>query len=259
MKDKVLYGLIIALILLLIGSTMYNRNQQNKLYKKIEENNQTIINMDKTTKEKDGQYAKLVDYFTTEKQLNQQLREENKDLYKTIKKQDEKLLMINNTIISMKTKIEEGFGSISKTDTNIIDLKLEYPSKDSSFISWSGYVNRKTAYYKGDWSFGKLPLKIIMTETDKGLWKSRMVGPEWLVVDSVQVNSLPLNKIEPKNKYGLMLGGGYINSLDPNILNAFSIGGGIKLKNHNFIINLSTNQTIGFNYYYNILNLDKKK
>jgi len=68
MKDKVLYGLIIALILLLIGSTMYNRNQQNKLYKKIEENNQTIINMDKTTKEKNGQYAKLVDYFTTEKE-----------------------------------------------------------------------------------------------------------------------------------------------------------------------------------------------
>jgi cell division protein FtsL len=257
-KDKFLYGLIIALILMLIGSTWYNRVQQNKMQEKIEESNKVIISMDKTTKESEGQYSKLVDYFKTEKELNQQLRLENKKLFKTIKNQNEKLLMINNTIVSMKSQIEEGFGSIDKTDTNIIDLKLKYPKEGESFINWSGYVNRKTAFYKGEWSFGKLPLKIVMTETDGGLWKSRLVGPEWLVVDSIQINSLPLNKPEVKKQYGLMLGGGYYHSLDKTQVNEFSIGGGINLNNHKFILNITTNNTIGFSYYYNILNFSKK-
>lgn len=260
MKDRVLYGSIIVLILLLILSTCYHRSQQNKLYEKIEEGNKMIVDMDKTTKEDDGQYTKLVDYFNSEKELNQQLKEENKKLFKLIKKQDEKLLMINNTVISLREQLTEGFGGISQIDTNLIDLKLTYPNDgEETFITWDGQVNRNNAFYSGNWKFGKLPLQVILTETDRGLWKSRLIGPDWILVDSMEINSLPLPKIEEKSNFGLMLGGGFINSLDPNGINAVSVGGGVRFKDHKILINATTNKEIGFSYYYNILNFKKKK
>lgn len=259
MKDKILYGLIIILVILLLGSTWYSRYEQKKLYQKIEEGNKIIVESDKTTKEDDGQYAKLVDYFNTEKELNQQLKSQNKELYNLIKKQDEKLLMINNTVISMKQELAEGFGNINEKDTNLIDLKLNYPSDGDSFITWNGYVNRNNAFYSGNWNFGKLPLQVVMTETDRGLWKSRLIGPDWLLVDSIEINSLPLPTIEEQGNLSLILGGGYIKSFDPNGINAVSIGGGVRFKDHKIIVNATTNREIGFSYYYNIFNFNKKK
>ena len=260
MKDRVLYGLIIALILLLIFSTCHNRYQQNKLYEKIEEGNKMIVDMDVTTKEDDGQYAKLVDYFNTEKELNQQLKDQNKKLFNLIKEQDEKLLMINNTVVSLRQQLSEGFGNISEVDTNIIDLKLTYPNDgENNFITWDGQINRNNAFYSGSWEFGKLPLQVILTETDRGLWKSRLIGPEWVLVDSIEINSLPLPKVEKKSDFGVFLGGGYINSLDPNGTNAVSIGGGLRFKDHKLLINATTNKEIGFSYYYNILNFKKNR
>ena len=258
MKDKILYGLIITLIILLIFGVWSSRRQQAELYKKIEEGNKMIIDADKTTKEGDGQYAKLVNYFNTEKDLNNQLRDQNKELYKLIKDQDEKLLMINNTVLSLEGQLAEGFGSINKKDTNKIDLKLNYPTEGESFITWNGFVNRKNAFYSGKWEFGKLPLQIVMTETDRGLWKSRLIGPEWLLVDSIEINSLPLPVTPKESVFGLVLGGGYYKSFDPNLTNSVFIGGGLKFKDHRFIINATTNKQIGFSYYYDILKLKKK-
>ena len=258
-KDRILYGLIIILVLLLLGSAWYNRSQQNKLYQKIQEGNKMIVDMDKTTKEDDGQYVKLVDYFNTEKELNQQLKNQNKKLYDLIKKQDEKLLMINNTVVSLQGQIAEGFGSFNEEDTNLIDITLNYPNDEDNFITWDGSVNKNNAFYSGKWKFGQLPLQVIMTETDRGLWKSRLVGPDWLLVDSIEVNSLPLPVISEKSNFSLVLGGGYINSFDPNGTNAVSIGGGLRFKDHRLIINATTNKEIGFSYYYDILNFKKKR
>jgi hypothetical protein len=257
-KENVLIGLIVLLILFLIGGAWHSKNEQRKLYKEIQKGNKMIIDMDRTTKEGNGQYAKLVNYFNTEKDLNKQLKEQNKDLFKLIKKQNERLLMINNTVITLQGQLTEGFGTINKEDTNRIDLKIKYPTDGESFITWDGFVNRKTAFYKGEWKFGKLPLQIILTETDRGIWKSRLIGPEWLIVDSMEINSLPLPTIEKQSNLSFMLGGGYINSFKQNGTNAISVGAGVRFKNHNLIINGTTNQEVGFNYYYNIFSFKKK-
>ncbi len=98
-----------------------------------------------------------------------------------------------------------------------------------------------------------------MTETNRGLWKSRLVGPKWLKVDSIEVNSLPLPIKKEESNFGLILGGGYINSFNNTTPNAVTIGAGLRFKHHKIIINGTTNQSIGFNYYYNILNFNKKR
>ena len=168
-------------------------------------------------------------------------------------------MILNNSIISLRGQLDEGFGSINEEDTNKIDIKLNYPNDEDNFITWDGFVNRENAFYKGEWKFGELPLQIIMTETNRGLWKSRLVGPKWLKVDSIEVNSLPLPIKKEESNLSLILGGGYINSFNNTIPNAVSIGAGIRFKDHKLIINGTTNQSIGFSYYYNILNFKKRK
>jgi hypothetical protein len=226
-KDSILYGLIIVLILFLIFGAWKSNNDRRELEKIIQEGNKMVIELDKTTKESDGQYSKLVNYFNSEKDLNQELKKQNKDLYNLIKEQDEKLLVLNNSILSLKGQLD-------------------------------GYVNRENAFYKGEWKFGELPLQVIMTETNRGLWKSRLVGPKWLKVDSIEVNSLPLPIKKEESNFSLILGGGYINSFNNTIPNAVTIGAGLRFKDHKIIINGTTNQSIGFSYYYNILNFNKK-
>jgi hypothetical protein len=258
-KDTILYTLIVILILFLIFGAWKSHAERKRLEEIIQEGNKMIVQLDKTTKEGDGQYTKLVNYFNTEKDLNKDLKEQNKELYKLIKEQDEKLLILNNSIISLRGQLDEGFGSINEEDTNKIDIKLNYPNDEDNFITWDGFVNRENAFYKGEWKFGELPLQIIMTETNRGLWKSRLVGPKWLKVDSIEVNSLPLPIKKEESNLSLILGGGYINSFNNTIPNAVSIGAGIRFKDHKLIINGTTNQSIGFSYYYNILNFKKRK
>ena len=260
-KDKVLYGVIIVLILLLIGNSWYSRMQQDKLYKEIQKGNEVIVGMDQTKEEKGGQYAKLVDYFNTEKELNKKVRKDNKDLQQLIKKQNEKLLMVNRAIVSLKSEINEGDVIVNNEDSTVFDINIRYPNSDESFINWGGSVFTKTKSYKGEWSFGRLPLEVILTETERGLWNSRLIGPEWLLVDSITVNSLPPQDFDntPKeSSFGLLLGGGYINGFDQNSSNGLSIGAGLQWKKHNLIVNGTTNKEVGFSYYYKFSNLKKK-
>ena len=256
--NKVLHWVILVLVGLLIYQSWVSKREQNRLYEKIQEGNKMILELDQLTKENNGQYTKLVNYFNSEKDLKEQLKKENNELYNLIKKQDEKLLMINNTIISLEGKMSEGFGNINEKDTNLIDLKLNYPNDDKSFITWGGFVNRTNGFYSGNWEFGELPLQIVLTETDRGMWRSRLIGPEWLTVTSMEINSLPLPQIETPSNFGLLVGGGYINSFDPNGVNGLSVGTGVRFKDHYLLINGTTNREIGFNYYHNIFNFKRK-
>jgi uncharacterized membrane-anchored protein YhcB (DUF1043 family) len=260
MKNNILYSIIIGLVIWLILTDCSNKKKQQELLEDLREQNKTIISMDKTTKEKDGQYVKLVDYFNTEKDLLNELKSDNKDLHKTIKNQNERLLMLNKTIITLQNSVSEGFISINQTDSNILDLSLKYPTTGESFINWDGSLFLNTKKYSGTWSFGELPLQIILTETQRGLWKTRIVGPEWLVVDSIQVKSLPPNEFDKSKKNNntrIYLGGGYFRSLTTEN-NALSLGVGFGIKNHTIMLNGMTNQMVGFNYYYNFTNFNKK-
>ena len=75
-KDILLISLsVVIIVLLLFGWVKYNQ-MQKELRDEIDNANKTILSMDKTTKETEGQYAKLVNYFNSEKDLNRQLKEQ---------------------------------------------------------------------------------------------------------------------------------------------------------------------------------------
>lgn len=255
---KILLGGLIIVILFLswrIG-ILKNSNEND-----IKELRKSIIENDSLRKEKDGQYAKLVNYYSSERDLKNELKESNKELYQTIKKQNERILSLTNAVITLQGQVSEGFGHVDPLDTNKINLALKYPNEGTPFINWIGSVDKRSSYYKGDWTFGKLPLQIVLTEEKRGLWKSRLIGPEWLVVDSMSVNSLPAEQYteNKERKLQFMIGGGYYKSLSPTGADAISVGGGINLfSNHNILLNVNTNKEIGVNYYYRFQKYKKR-
>jgi cell division protein FtsB len=260
MKDKFNSILLIILLIIIIFlgwriNAIKNTNEdaQDSLKK-------SIIMNDSLTKEADGRYAKLVNYYNTEKDLKEQLKDSNKDLYNVIKKESEKILSLTNAVITLQGAVNEGFGNLDPNDSNKINLALKYPNDKESFINWNGAVDKKSAFYKGEWSFGKLPLQIVLTEEKRGLWKSRLIGPDWLKVDSMTINSIPASDYNDKQlkKLQFFVGGGYIKALS-NSSNAISVGGGLSYNGyHNFLLHASTNQQVGISYYYNFQKKKKK-
>lgn len=251
-RDTLYFILILGLIIVILWLTWKNQRTQQKLMDEIEKSNRELVKLDVLKKEADGHYSKLVDYFNSQRNLNQILARDNYELSRALKKQDERLLMINRSIISLEGAISSGGVTVDPTDTSIINLSLKYPNSEESFINWDGRIFSKTRSYLGEWSFGKLPLQIILTETDRGLWKSRLIGPSWLIVDSMTINSLPPKEIQPVEDRAISwyLGGGYIKSIDQNYSDALSVMGGIGIKNHNLLLNATSTGQIGLNYVY---------
>lgn len=261
MKDKFNSILLVILLIIIIFlgwriNAIQNANEyaQDALKK-------SIIMNDSLTKEADGRYAKLVNYYNTEKDLKEQLKGSNKELYDVIKKESEKILSLTNAIVTLQGVVNEGFGNFDTEDTNKINLALKYPDDKEPFINWKGNVDKRSAFYKGEWSFGKLPLQIVLTEEKRGLWKSRLIGPEWLKVDSMTINSLPGENYDDNQlkKLQFFLGGGYIKSLSDGP-NAVTVGGGVSYNgHHHLLIQATTNRELGLSYYYNFQKKKKKK
>jgi len=257
MKDKFNTILLVILLIIIIFLGWRINSIKNAGEDAEDALKKSIIMNDSLTKEADGRYAKLVNYYNTEKDLKEQLKESNEELYGVIKKENEKILSLTNAVITLQGAVNEGFGHVDPKDTNKIDLALKYPNDKEPFINWNGSVDKQSAFYKGEWSFGKLPLQIVLTEESRGLWKSRLVGPEWLKVDSMTINSLPPNENNLK-KLQFFVGGGYIKSLS-NGPNAISVGGGVSYKGkHNLFLQATTNQELGLSYYYNFQRKKKK-
>jgi hypothetical protein len=261
MGNKVNYIMMIGLILIIIFLSwkIDSLNDQNQDIN--EQIKRSIIMNDSLVKLSEGRYVKMVDYFNTEKDLKNELKESNEELYINIKKQGEKILSLNNIIMTLKNEINQGFGKINTKDSNKIDLELKYPNEKESFINWKGSVDKKTNFYKGEWSFKKFPIQIVLTEEKRGIWKSYINTPTWLKIDSMYVNSLPPEeyKNEEKRKVQFLLGGGYIKSLSPMGYDGISVGGGINLfDKHHIIINTNTNKEINVNYYFKFQNIKKR-
>jgi len=256
MKNTNTFNLLINIILLialvLIGFT--HCQNQKKAINETKKLRQSIINSDKLIKEKNGQYAKLVNYYSTQRDLLNNLKEFNSALYKTIKKQDERLLNITSAVITLDKKVVQGFAKPDPIDTNNLILSLKYPNEKDPFVFWDGTINKNTAAYKGIFSFGKLPIKVVLTEESRGLWKSRIVGPEWLKVDSLSILSIPPDEYTPiKNKnIQFLVGGSYIYALNTNY-HGLGVNIGLNLyDSHNLMIGANTLNQVSLGYLYKI-------
>jgi hypothetical protein len=220
----------------------------------------SIIASDSLQKEAAGQYAKLVDYYKSERDLIEDLRDNNDSLYQLIDANGERVLSIARSIISLDKKVVAGFAKPDPLDTNTLNLSLRYPSEKSPFVLWDGSINKSTAAYRGKFSFGQLPLGIVLTEESRGLWKTRLIGPSWLRVDSLSIMSLPPEEYTPAEpkRVQFLVGGTYFTRL--NIQErAIGVNFGVNLfDRHNILVGANSLQQLSFGYTYKIKSFKKK-
>jgi hypothetical protein len=262
MNKDVIYRIIGAILLSIILILLFKNCQiQNGADKELDTLKKSIIASDKLTKEANGRYSKLVDYYASNGDLMKELKESNHDLYKTIKKQDERLLSITSSIITLDRKVVQGFAQTDPVDTNKLNLSLKYPDEKDPFIYWDGWVNKNTAAYKGTFSFGKLPIQVVLTEEARGLWKSRIIGPDWLKVDSMSIKSIPpaeYASVTPKNIQWLV-GGSYIYNMN-NSSQGIGVNFGLNLfDRHNLILGANTLNQVSLGYMYKIKTFKRNK
>jgi hypothetical protein len=260
MKTKIFYSILIV-ALLWVFSIIWKFNSK-KTNDPIDEFKKAIIEADSLTKEKNGQYSKLDNYYKESSDLNKELKNSNRELYDLVKKQNERILNLTSTVITLQGKVDEGFGKIDPADSNNIELNLRYPSSEKPFVLWDGKLNTKTAKYNGIWTFGKLPIQILVTEESRGLWKHRISGPDWFIVDSLSVISLPPDQYPENVESNLqfLLGTNYSFSLVNQNQKNIGLGIGISAySSHNILLNANTNKEIGLSYYYKFKSIKRRK
>jgi hypothetical protein len=177
--------------------------------------------------------------------------------------ENQKINQIKELCKQHKVKTLFAFGSVTRDDFKAdsdIDLVVDFDEKDP-FIYWDGWVNKNTAAYKGTFSFGKLPIQVVLTEETRGLWKSRIIGPDWLKVDSMSVKSLPPTEyavVKPKNLQWLV-GGSYVYNLN-NSSSGIGVNFGLNLfDRHNLILGATTLNQVSLGYTYKIKTFKRNK
>ena len=86
MKNNFNTILLIILIIIILLLSWRIGNIKNDNQNLVDDLKKSIIMNDSLVKEAEGRYSKLVNYYNTEKDLKEQLKESNKDLYNIVKK-----------------------------------------------------------------------------------------------------------------------------------------------------------------------------
>ncbi len=223
---------------------------------KIEKLRKEIIYKDVLVKEKDGQYKKIVNYYTTKKELAESLKKHNSTLAKELKDKNERILILTHSVITFKEKKNIVTGVIIEKGDSTVKFEAFYPDKEKFFVKHSGLVSLKNSNLTSDWSFGKMPIDLVISEDKNGIWNYRISGSDFLVVDKLTVNSLPRKEfVAPENKiklFSFLVGGGLQQNL---ITKQYSLkaGAGVQIRNKSMVmVDVNTKNMIGISYFHKL-------
>ena len=122
-------------------------------------------------------------------------------------------------------------------------FKLLYPDSANSFIQYDGLAFWKDRMITGNWSFKRVPLSFILTETQKGNWNARVVGPDYFIIDSIVTRALSPDKIAERRRFSFVAGLGAGWSFEDEAP-LFSLTAGVRIKKMRFLATGSTNQDV---------------
>lgn len=184
-----------------------------------------------------GVASQLVTVVDNQRQLKNELqaslesfRNDWGDIKKILKQNNERILQFSTAYLHVAAKKDTVI--IYPMDSAQWRFRLTYPDSVSPFIAYDGLIQSRNII--GNWrSPNPLPITAVLTETSKGVWKSRLIAPEWITVDSIQVRSLPPDKIATKKKISFVGGVGFGYAFNDKWLMSFNAG--VRIKRMYFI------------------------
>lgn len=195
-----------------------------------------IFKYDKVRKIRDGLYTKLVNTETSKKSIRDSLKnssEENRQLYRRIRSDNEKILDLTSINLSLKEQLDttQIVTDSIVDDSTYIPIRrfgLFYPDKSDWFINYDGRIENSTIF--GKWNIGQLNVKLVRTQTPAGLQRIYLSGPSWLLANDIEI--LSTQPMVTKDKVTrLWLGGGWYHFYDNSLRGpSFKIAIDIKRK-----------------------------
>jgi len=209
-------NLLIILLIVISGFFLIKWNISQHETKKVQdEYAKEILQYDSVKIVSDGIWSKYVAQ-TKEVSVLRNLKDSIPELWRIIKDNNEKVKLQSYVNLTLQSKVDSlqkvGIVYITEKDSIFprIDFASYYPNPGYAFITFKGTI------YKGllndSWEFGNLSLGLTVTETQPGIWKSYLSGPDWITINDLQVQSTIKEKKDPFLK--IYVGAGYFRSFD---------------------------------------------
>lgn len=233
MKTKLLTALIIILSIVAIVFWLQKRSAQKEVFQAKQETRKIIISQDSLVKVSDGYYQKLVADTLTRQQLKQ-LAEEIVEL------KNRKPISITNTIIKPVEVLKEtDYISVENDSVFIEDY---YPEKNNPFLKYTNRFSLKTQRGVSNFKFDSIKLTQVVTRKEDGLYQIDFKGPDFLEVQSIDVQTEPIIK-SIKDNWGTIIGIEYGKNLE-NKQNIFELNAYQRYKKFYVGASVSSNKDI---------------
>jgi len=95
---------------------------------------------------------------------------------------------------------------VVKGDT--VEVQDYYPQKNNYFVKYSNKVSIKDAKGQGRWDFTPISLAVVLSQRKDGIWSADVKVPEWLSVESIDIQATPL-EIAERDNFGWIAGVSY--------------------------------------------------
>lgn len=232
MKKEFIYLIVVALICL---GFLTKSHFDNKRWEKIAENyREMVIKSDSLRQDDRGIYMKLANDMHSEKTLRKLLEEENSDLATSIRKDKSQIRSLTQLVASLRDKEGEqdlpdtAFDSVAKT----ITFTSFYPDQDNIFATFSGVINTRTKKLIEKWEFEDIPIDLVLTETEDGLFELKSDVPDFLTISDIKVDMLPTEDEKGLGNFGWIVGGGYkkLFTSDGNKVKEYDLNVGARFK-----------------------------
>ena len=191
-----------------------------------------LLRNSKLVKVAEGQYEKLVADTLTKNQL--------KRIVDSLKIKVDNPVIVERIIIKYKD-VQTAIEDITVQDS-IVQVVDYYPNKSNPYITHRSKVNTLTKKGTGDFSFGKLPISVVVSEED-GIYKASLKAPDFVELENFDFQATPLEPVE-KDNWGTLLGAGYIQNFTEKT-HGIGISGGIRYRKIYLLGTVQTNSTAG--------------
>lgn len=232
-QNKIIIGLIVLLLLMLGGGALYINSLKGEIDDLEMANRKLVLKNDTLQKVSDTQYRKLVADTLTKRQLQKKVDSLGLEL-------DAKPKVIYKVKFVPK-EVEKPTDSVS-VDSLGVTIDDYYPKRDNYFVRYQNRISLKDSTGVSKWSFGSISISGVISQRDDGIFQADFKTPEWLTIEDVDIQAVPLEVPKPDN-FGLLLGGSVGKDFKSDEVYG-RISGGLRFKKFYIDIGAGTNQTL---------------
>jgi len=233
-NKNIIISLIIIILLLLGGGFLYINSLKNNISDLQFANRKLEISKDSLVQVNDTQFRKLVADTLTKKQLR--------------KKIDSLGFELDNVEPKIVYQIKYVPKEIEKpTDEVVVEedtVKIDsyYPQKENYFMRYQNTISLKDGVGLEKWTPKPISLSGVISQRDDGIWTADFQTPDWLDIESVDIEAVPLD-IPKKDRFGWLIGASYGKDFQNNT-EYLRLSTGIRVDKFYIDVGASTNSTI---------------